>query len=98
MFSPDSKLVAFSAPDDFKYMHNERIYVRHVDQPTEQWKKLGANFDGDVRAGGRGNGDGVESSSGPLRETRSTSAPAFARPRSSSRCPLRAAKRSSSRM
>ena len=62
MFSPDSKLVAFSAPDDFKYMHNERIYVRHVDQPTEQWKKLGANFDGDVRAGGRGNGDGVESS------------------------------------
>ena len=62
MFSPDSKLVAFSAPDDFKYMHNERIYVRHVDQPNEPWKKLGGNFDGDVRAGGRGGGDGVESS------------------------------------
>lgn len=59
-FSPDSKLVAFSAPDDFKFMHNERIYVRHVDQPSEPWKKIGANFDGDVRAGGRGGGGGGE--------------------------------------
>jgi dipeptidyl aminopeptidase/acylaminoacyl peptidase len=57
-FSPDSKLVAFSAPDDFKFMHNERIYVRPVDQPTAQWKKIGTNFDGDVRAGGRGGGGG----------------------------------------
>jgi dipeptidyl aminopeptidase/acylaminoacyl peptidase len=62
MFSPDSKLVAYSAPDDFKFEHNERIYVRPVDQPTAQWKKLGGNFDGDVRAGGRGGGDGIESS------------------------------------
>jgi dipeptidyl aminopeptidase/acylaminoacyl peptidase len=61
-FSPDSKLIAFSAPDDYKFMHNERIYVRHVDQPAEPWKKLGSNFDGDVRASGRGGGDGVESS------------------------------------
>ena len=59
-FSPDSKLVAFSAPDDFKFMHNERIYVRHVDQPSEQWKKIGANFDGDVRSGGRGGAGGGE--------------------------------------
>ncbi|HMA24014.1 MAG TPA: hypothetical protein VKP00_08465, partial [Gemmatimonadaceae bacterium] len=59
-FSPDAKLVAFSAPDDFKFMHNERIYVRHVDQPSEQWKKIGANFDGDVRAGGRGGAGGGE--------------------------------------
>jgi dipeptidyl aminopeptidase/acylaminoacyl peptidase len=58
-FSPDSKLIAFSAPDDFKFMHNERIYVRHVDQPSEPWKKIGANFDGDVRAGGRGGGGGA---------------------------------------
>ena len=66
LFSPDSKLVAFSAPDDFKFMHNSRIYVRHVDQPAEQWKKIGANFDGDVRAGGRGGvgggEDGIEAS------------------------------------
>ncbi len=62
-FSPNSKLIAFSASDDFKYMHNERIYVRPVDQPAAQWKKIGANFDGDVRVGGgRGGGEGVESS------------------------------------
>jgi dipeptidyl aminopeptidase/acylaminoacyl peptidase len=57
-FSPDGKLIAYSAADDFKFMHNERIYVRHVDQPKEPWRKLGANFDGDVRMGGRGGGGG----------------------------------------
>jgi dipeptidyl aminopeptidase/acylaminoacyl peptidase len=64
LFSPDSKLLAFSAPDDFKYMHNERMYVRHVDQPSEPLRKIGGNVDLDVRAGGRGGGggDGVESS------------------------------------
>ncbi|MDB4876599.1 MAG: WD40-like beta Propeller containing protein [Gemmatimonadetes bacterium] len=64
-FSPNSKLVAFSAPDDFKFMHNERVYVRPVDQPTAAWRKLGGNFDGDVRIGGRGGAaadGGVESS------------------------------------
>jgi dipeptidyl aminopeptidase/acylaminoacyl peptidase len=64
LFSPDSKLLAFSAPDDFKYMHNERMYVRHVDQPSEPLRKIGGNLDLDVRAGGRGGGggDGIESS------------------------------------
>ena len=66
LFSPDSKLLAFSAPDDFKYMHNERMYVRHVDQPSEPLRKLGGNVDLDVRAGGRGGGggggEGIESS------------------------------------
>lgn len=62
-FSPDSKMIAFSAEDDFKFMHNEKIYVRPVDQPTAQWKKLGAKLDLDVRVGGRGGaGDGAESS------------------------------------
>lgn len=63
-FSPDSKLIAFSAEDDFKFMHNEKIYVRPVDQPNAQWKKLGASLDLDVRVGGRGGGgdDGVQSS------------------------------------
>ena len=66
LFSPDSKLLAFSAPDDFKYMHNERIYVRPVDQPGAQFRKIGSNLDLDVRAGGRGGGgggnEGIESS------------------------------------
>src|SRR5262249_14974688 len=57
-FSPDSKVIAFSAEDDFKFMHNEKIYVRPVDQPNAQWKKLGAKLDLDVRVGGRGGGGG----------------------------------------
>jgi dipeptidyl aminopeptidase/acylaminoacyl peptidase len=61
-FSPDSKLLAFSAPDDFKFMHNERIYVRPVDQPNAPLKKLGANFDGDVRIGRGFGGDDLASS------------------------------------
>ena len=55
-FSRDSKLIAFAAPDDFKMMHNEKVYVRHVDQPNEPWKKVGGNVDLDVRVGGRGGG------------------------------------------
>jgi dipeptidyl aminopeptidase/acylaminoacyl peptidase len=63
-FSPDSRTIAFSAPDDFKFMHNEKIYVRPVDQPNAPWKKLGGRLDLDVRVGGRGGGggDGNESS------------------------------------
>ena len=61
-FSPDSKLLAFSAPDDFKFMHNERIYVRQVDQPNATLKKLGTNFDGDVRIGRAFGGGDLESS------------------------------------
>ena len=61
-FSPDSKLLAFSAPDDFKFMHNERIYVRPVDQPGAALKKLGGNFDGDVRIGRSFGGGDLESS------------------------------------
>ncbi len=60
-FSPDSKTIAFSAPDDFKFMHLEKIYVRPVDRPTEQWKKLGGTFDYDVRIGrGFGGDAGIE--------------------------------------
>jgi dipeptidyl aminopeptidase/acylaminoacyl peptidase len=47
-FSPDSRWVAFSAPDDFKFMWNSRVYLRRVDHPEDQWKKLGGGFDGDV--------------------------------------------------
>lgn len=59
-FSPDSKMIAYSAEDDFKFMHNEKIYVRPIDQPNAQWKKLGGKLDLDVRVGGRGGGGGGE--------------------------------------
>jgi dipeptidyl aminopeptidase/acylaminoacyl peptidase len=52
-FSPDSRWVAFSAPDDFeKYsMTNGRVYIRAVDDRGKPFKKLGGAFDGDVSVG-----------------------------------------------
>ncbi|MES2176348.1 MAG: S9 family peptidase [Gemmatimonadota bacterium] len=50
-FSPDSRLVAFSAPDDFVFMHNSRVYLRDVSSAGGSFKKLGAGFDGDVSVG-----------------------------------------------
>jgi dipeptidyl aminopeptidase/acylaminoacyl peptidase len=51
-FSPDSRLVGFSASDDLeKYsMKNTRLYVRGVADKGGKWRKLGASFDGDVTA------------------------------------------------
>lgn len=50
-FSPDSRRVAFSAPDDFVFMHNGRVYLRDVAARGAPFKKLGAGFDGDVTVG-----------------------------------------------
>jgi dipeptidyl aminopeptidase/acylaminoacyl peptidase len=52
-FSPDGRLIAFSAPDDLtKYsMKNTRVYVRGVNDKGGQWRKLGGAFDGDVVLG-----------------------------------------------
>ena len=48
-FSTDGALVAYTAPDDFKFMHNTKVYVRPVG--GGEWRKLGKEFDGDVRTG-----------------------------------------------
>lgn len=50
-FSPNSQWLAFFAPDDWKFMHNERLWLRKVDDTGGQFRKLGADFDGDVRTG-----------------------------------------------
>ena len=52
-FSPDSRWIAYSAPDDTeKYsMSNGRLYVRAVGDKGKPFKKLGSSFDGDVSAG-----------------------------------------------
>jgi dipeptidyl aminopeptidase/acylaminoacyl peptidase len=49
-FSPDSKWIAFSAPDDMTQynMTNDRVYLRRVDDKGGQLRKLGGQFDGDV--------------------------------------------------
>jgi dipeptidyl aminopeptidase/acylaminoacyl peptidase len=52
-FSPDGRLVAFSAPDDMdKYsMSNGRVYVRALADRGKPFQKLGTAFDGDVTVG-----------------------------------------------
>ena len=50
-FSPDSRTVAFSAPDDFVMRHNLRVYVRAVGARGSPFRKLGAAFDGPVTIG-----------------------------------------------
>jgi dipeptidyl aminopeptidase/acylaminoacyl peptidase len=47
-FAPDSRTVAFSAPDDFIMRHNLRVYLRAVDAKGTAFRKLGAGFDGPV--------------------------------------------------
>ncbi|HYW50852.1 MAG TPA: prolyl oligopeptidase family serine peptidase, partial [Gemmatimonadaceae bacterium] len=50
-FSPDSRLVAFSAPDEFIRRHNLRVYVRDVAARATPFRKLGGGFDGPVTIG-----------------------------------------------
>ncbi|MEO6865775.1 MAG: S9 family peptidase [Gemmatimonadaceae bacterium] len=50
-FSPDSRTIAFSAPDDFVFMHNDRVYARPVGDRGGKLTKLGGEFDGDVSIG-----------------------------------------------
>ena len=50
-FSPDSRTVAFSAPDDFVFMHLSKVYVRDVANRGGSFRKLGGGFDGNVTIG-----------------------------------------------
>ena len=52
-FSPDSRLIAFSAPDNFERysMTNQRVYLREVAARGQPVRKLGTSFDGDVTVG-----------------------------------------------
>jgi len=52
-FSPDSRLLAFSAPDDLERysMTENRVYLREVDDRGGAFRKLGLSFDQSVRVG-----------------------------------------------
>ncbi len=50
-FSPNSQWFVFAAPDEMKFQHNEKLWLRKIDDAGGQLRKLGADFDGDVRAG-----------------------------------------------
>jgi dipeptidyl aminopeptidase/acylaminoacyl peptidase len=47
-FSPDAQWVAFSAPNDFTYFRDNKVYIRRVTDKGGQWRKLGGSYDGDV--------------------------------------------------
>ena len=48
-FSPDGQSIAFTAADNYKFMHLNKLYVRPV--AGGQWRKLGKEWDGDVSIG-----------------------------------------------
>jgi dipeptidyl aminopeptidase/acylaminoacyl peptidase len=52
-FSPDSKWIAFSGPDDMTQysMTSNRVYLRRIDEKGGQFRKLGGDFDGNVDVG-----------------------------------------------
>ena len=52
-FSPDSRMVAFSGPDNFDAysMSNSRVYVRAIADRGKPFRKIGDTFDGDVTVG-----------------------------------------------
>ena len=50
-FSPDSRKIAFSAPDDFIMRHNLRVYVRDVGARGGAFRKIGTGLDGAVTIG-----------------------------------------------
>ncbi|MGH9385775.1 MAG: S9 family peptidase [Vicinamibacterales bacterium] len=52
-FSPDSKWIAFSAPDNLEQysMSNTRAYVRAVADRGQPFRRLGTSFDGAVSVG-----------------------------------------------
>jgi dipeptidyl aminopeptidase/acylaminoacyl peptidase len=50
-FAPDGSMLAISAPNDWTYFRDSKIYVRPTAVAGAPWRKLGANYDGDLGSG-----------------------------------------------
>ncbi|MEW5916258.1 MAG: S9 family peptidase [Gemmatimonadota bacterium] len=50
-FSPDDQWIGFSAPNDFTYFRDNKVYLRKVSDKGGQWRKIGTSYDGDVGIG-----------------------------------------------
>jgi dipeptidyl aminopeptidase/acylaminoacyl peptidase len=50
-FSPDAKWIAFSAPNDFSYSRDPKIYVRETAAAAAPLRKLGDGYDGGLSVG-----------------------------------------------
>jgi dipeptidyl aminopeptidase/acylaminoacyl peptidase len=50
-FAPDGRTVAFTAPNDFKYFRDARVFVRAIEDKAAPWREIGDGYDGDVNIG-----------------------------------------------
>ena len=50
-FAPDGRTVAFTAPNDFKYFRDTRVFVRGIDGAGSPWREIGDGYDGDINIG-----------------------------------------------
>ena len=50
-FSPDGSMIAISAPNDWTYFRDNKIWVRPTATSGAPWRKLGGGFDGDLTVG-----------------------------------------------
>ena len=50
-FSPDGATIAISAPNDWTYFRDGKLWVRPTASPGAAWRKLGGTYDGDLILG-----------------------------------------------
>jgi len=50
-FAPDGRTMAFTAPNDFKYFRDQRVFLRGIEDKGGQWREIGDSYDGDVTIG-----------------------------------------------
>ena len=50
-FSPDGSLLAISAPNDWTYFRDGKLWVRPTGTAGAPWRKLGGSYDGDLNPG-----------------------------------------------
>ena len=50
-FAPDGRTIAFTAPNDFKYFRDTRVFVRGIEGAGSPWREIGDGYDGDITIG-----------------------------------------------
>ena len=50
-FAPDRRTIAFTAPNDFKYFRDTRVFVRGIEAAGTPWREIGDGYDGDINIG-----------------------------------------------
>jgi dipeptidyl aminopeptidase/acylaminoacyl peptidase len=50
-FAPDGRTMAFTAPNDFKYFRDTRVFLRGIEAAGSPWREIGDGYDGDINIG-----------------------------------------------